>query len=133
MGVAVAARQTFSARPRSMLAVCGTVSPRQTIGPWFYDQTAEQLSVQNLARFARRAGAKRPDTPDIEALREELLHLAKRKPADPLVFDRVIGCFGDRIFTSDAMRQAWPDHRIRWIDGPHMPFQNWQSWQELLT
>lgn len=133
MGVAVAARQARSLHPRSALALCGAVNPRATIGARIYDQTAEQLCPQSLAQFARRAGAIAVANPDIEALQAELRILAHRPADDPLRFDRVLACTGDRIFTPAAMRQAWPDHPITWIDAPHMPFQQWHSWQELLA
>lgn len=133
MGVAVAARQARRLHPRSALALCGAVNPRTTIGARIYDQTAEQLSPKSLAQFARRAGGIAITNPDIDALAAELGLLAQRPAEEPLFFNRVLACTGDRIFTPAAMTQAWPDHAITWINAPHMPFQHWHSWQELLA
>ncbi len=133
MGVAVAARQLGTLRPRTALALCGAVNPRATIGAWVYDQTADQLSPQSLKQFARRASATPSTASDIPALRTELHLLAERPAADPSGFGRVFACKGDRIFTPAAMEQAWPAPVVTWFNRPHMPFAQWQSWQEILA
>lgn len=133
MGVAVAGRHLSKHPMRSALAICGTPTPRKSIGTDIYDQTAAQLSVKSLAKFARRAGALPPSAPNIEALRMELQCLAERAVADQSAFNRIIACREDRIFTQSSITQAWPCHKITWNQGPHMPFAKWQSWQEIMT
>lgn len=133
MGVAVAARGRQSLRPRSATAICGTTTPRLSIGADLYERTMTELCPRSFGRFLRRAGARAPRSADIAALRFELHQLADRSATAHPPFDQVIGCTEDRIFTRQAMEQAWRGkNAITWKSGPHMPFAQWQSWQEIL-
>lgn len=144
-GVAAAghwlAAQTAKDRPDPFtrkIAINGTLDPcheQRGIPPELVRATADQLDLENLRRFCKRAGAPAPTAPDIRALRAELRAVLARGPAPSPGFDRIWLGQGDRIFPPAALALGWQDQHlpITWLKAGHTPFSLWQHWSEVLA
>lgn len=124
---------------RRLVAVNGTAHPVSAdlgIAPRTVAATAEGLSPETFAAFARRAGHARALPPlDITARRSELHAIAARGPAPERDLDRIWICGRDRIIPPAAQHRAWAGQaaRVRDLDAAHQPFAPGQTWQEWLA
>lgn len=124
---------------RRLVAVNGTAYPVNAdlgIAPETVAATADGLSPESFAKFARRAGSSHAlPALDIAARRAELRTIAARGPAPERRLHRIWICRRDRIIPAGAQHRAWAGQadRVRDLDGPHQPFAPGQTWQEWLA
>lgn len=124
LGVHAAAMALQGCNITSAFAVNGTESPcHDSLGipEDIFRGTRENLTQANLIRFQRRmfagrkeyeeAAASLPESPDIEALRSQLLKVEETGTAPAAGFwTRAYISQDDRIFPSAAQERAWSGH-----------------------
>ncbi len=120
------------------VAVSGSLTPvnRLTgIPPVAMARTVQALDHASYQQFLSRVfNATQPDTAlDVCDRRAELNAVALRGDAAEPGFDRVLIAKGDRIFPPQNLRRAWAGGPLREIDGPHAPFAQFETWEDLLA
>jgi len=133
------------------IALNGTLSPINTfkgIAPPIFQATLDNYDEHNRERFMRRiCGGNRgykafePMAPERTVLdqKRELIALQKQvlsgyRNDRSWCYQHVIIGGKDLIFTDTAQQRAWPDTRQTLInDMPHLPFYEFNSWQEILS
>ncbi len=120
------------------VAVNGTLTPvHRTTGvpPVAMSKTMQTLSPEAYQLFLARAfNAQQPEAQiDISARRDELQLIETRGDAPDMTFDRVWISIADKIFPTANQIRAWPADVVRQIQAPHVPFEHFTTWQELLA
>ncbi len=119
------------------VAINGSPAPidrKQGIPPVIFQRTHNGLTQDSYQDFRTLCfGAAQPEQIiDVDACKEELAAVQSRGPAAAAPFDKVILSTQDRIFPIANLRRAWADHAPIEIEAPHVPFQKWTSWDEVL-
>lgn len=122
------------------VAINGTLIPidrRCGIAPVVMQRTHDTLSHETFQVFLERCyNAPQSDTPiDVQARKQELRAVEARGPAPDVSFEPVWISNQDRIFLPTNQQRAWADQvgRVRHIDAPHVPFDRWSTWAEVLS
>lgn len=143
-----AGKRTFT----TTTALNGTPFPiHDTLGipPVIFEGTLSHISDEGMRRFNRRMCGdsetfrrytRIPSRP-LQELQEELKFLRDQILSEPnkipdnhpsTFWNRAIISAGDRIFPSENLRHYWQDRSpITGIDAPHLPFYQYQTWNEL--
>lgn len=141
-GVAVANKLSLPAK--KSIAVNGTLKPIDDnfgIMNAFFDQTLATMNEENYQSFLARTFNKTDDRSaisfrEIDEQREELRILGETFQNCQMEnkFDLAVISKRDRIFLKRAQTAFWATQNCRTIEiaGAHYPFQNWQSWQEIV-
>lgn len=141
----------FSARPEKMLAINGTPVPVDSgygIHPAVFEGTLRSLDARNLVKFMNRmcgsvslrVSVVPEGLHDLQALHEELSMV----PSDMETFGDICRKRGwdaawissdDRIFPPSSMSSFWSSVGVRTVvaEGPHFPFLNWKSFNEMFS
>lgn len=119
------------------VAINGSPAPidrKQGIPPVIFQRTHDGLTQDSYQGFRTLCfGAAQPEQIiDVEARKAELAAVQSRGPARAYPFDKVILSTQDRIFPIANLRRAWADHSPLEIDAPHVPFDRWTTWAEVL-
>ncbi|MCX8509610.1 MAG: DUF452 family protein [Rhodobacteraceae bacterium] len=123
------------------VAINGSLSPIDTrtgIPPRTFQRTLDGLTPDSFQSFLALCSGDAPPPAqlfDLPARRDELIATATRGPAPACPWDRIWISSTDRIFPPANLARAWEDQpdRIRHLDAPHLPFAQFQSWQEILA
>ncbi|SHG82451.1 pimeloyl-ACP methyl esterase BioG family protein [Cognatishimia maritima] len=120
------------------IAINGSPTPidrRLGIHPKIFARTCEHLSHETFQDFVALCyGEPQPEQLiDIAARHAELLAVAARGPAPSPDFDRIWISSEDRIFPAANLNAVFRPQaaRIQQIDASHVPFEHWQSWDEV--
>ena len=129
------------------LAINGTLIPEDDqagIPARWITATAERLAEGGWEKFIRRMcpdaasraafDAARPGR-DLHGAVEELHALRQLPPPAACVFRDALVSDLDRIIPPENQRRCWARHGvpIHPIGGPHYPFHQWKSWEEVLA
>lgn len=121
------------------IAINGSPAPvdrRKGIPPVVFQKTLNGLSQDSFQSFAALCfGTVQPDIAiDVAARADELEAVAKRGAAPPPRFDRIWISQRDRIFPVANLARAFEgqENCIHHVDAPHVPFDAWSSWQEVI-
>ncbi|KCV82337.1 hypothetical protein ATO10_08102 [Actibacterium atlanticum] len=120
------------------VAVNGTLHPvsrSKGIPPVAMRKTAETLSPSAFALFQRRVfGKVMPEMPiDVPARRAELDAIETRGDAPRTAFDKCLISTQDKIFPPANQARVWEGLPVQQIDAPHAPFDQFQTWEALLS
>ncbi|SLN73506.1 hypothetical protein TRL7639_04432 [Falsiruegeria litorea R37] len=120
------------------VAINGTLAPvdRTTgIPPVAMAKTIETLSPKAYQLFLARCYGVGQETAriDVDARRDELLAIEARGTAPEVEFDRIWISTNDRIMPTTNQVRSWKaqSDRVAHIDGPHVPFARWSTWDEV--
>lgn len=120
------------------IALNGSMTPIDRLSgipPLIMQKTIDTLSNESFQVFLTRCyGKKQPHQPiDISARKAELIAVQSRDYTGvALNWDKVwISCH-DRVFPFVNMQRAWQEP-INVLDGPHVPFADWTSWEEVIA
>lgn len=119
------------------VAVNGSLTPvcRATgIPPVILQKTIDSLSPEAYQLFVARVfGARQPvATIDVNARRAELVAVQARGAAPDPGFKHIWISSQDKIFPPANLARAWSGQCTQMRDAPHMPFDGFNSWQEVL-
>ncbi|MBL4874371.1 MAG: DUF452 family protein [Rhodobacteraceae bacterium] len=120
------------------IALNGSMPPidRLTgIPPLVLQKTINTLSIDSFQTFlARCYGKKQPHNPiDVAARKAELLAVQERDYTGVAQnWDKVWISRHDKIFPFANMQRAW-QAPLNILDGPHVPFASWASWEEIIA
>jgi biotin synthesis protein BioG len=122
------------------IAINGSLSPvdrRLGIPPAVFEATVAHMSPAQFEAFVVNCYGEKTPAPqvDLEARIAELYSVAERGAAPATHFDVIWASTQDRIFPIGNLRRAWArqSDRLREMDASHVPFGQWQSWQEIVT
>ncbi|OUS06242.1 hypothetical protein A9Q96_09655 [Rhodobacterales bacterium 52_120_T64] len=119
------------------VAINGSMAPIDQlcgIAPRTLQKTIDTLSNESFQVFlARSFGEEQPlHSIDISARRAELVAVQQRDYSQTIqVWDKVWISRDDQIFSFKNMQRAWGDQSDV-LDAPHVPFDMWTTWKEIL-
>lgn len=121
-------------------AISGSPTPidrKHGIPPVIFDKTHDGLSADSFQQFLGHCyNSNQPNLNiDVQARKAELAAVKSRGPAPAAAFDKIWVSTEDRIFPATNLRRAWADQsaKIQEIDAPHVPFAQWDKWDEVVT
>lgn len=119
------------------VAVSGALTPVSRefgIPPVVMQKTIDTLTHDSYQIFLKRVfGRSQPvEQIDVAARQDELRAVAARGAAPDPGFDRVWIAGSDRIFPAVNLRRAWEGQMSNELAAPHMPFNHFDAWQEIL-
>lgn len=123
------------------VALCGSMCPVDRdlgIPPVAMQKTIDTLSDTSFQIFLRRCygRAVSPEPVDIMALKDELLAVQARDYSRAeLIWDKAVISRTDKIFPMKNLRAAWGGNATKVVetDAPHVPFNAWKTWAEVLA
>ncbi len=109
------------------------------IPPRIYKVTTKYLNEDSRDKFIKnmfKNGSLNPNikiTRNLEELKEELIAIEGIKIDKELVFDKALISLDDRIVPSENQIRFWSNKtKIEKINSTHCPFDNYDSWCQLL-
>lgn len=123
------------------VALCGSMTPVDRdlgIPPVAMQKTIDTLSVTSFQIFLRRCYGRAVsyEPVDIPALKDELLAVQARDYSRAgLTWGKAVISRTDKIFPVKNLRTAWDSNATDVVetDAPHVPFNAWKTWAEVLA
>lgn len=120
------------------IAINGSMTPVNRLSgipPLIMQKTIDTLSYDSFQVFLTRCyGQEQPHQPiDVSARKAELIAVQARDYTDVAQnWDKIWISRHDKIFSFANMQRAWPEP-LNILDGPHVPFAAWTSWDEVIA
>lgn len=120
------------------IALNGSMTPIDRLSgilPRNMQKTIDTLSFESFQIFLTRCyGQEQPHQPiDVSARKAELIAVQTRDYTNAAQnWDKIWISRHDKIFPLTNMQRAWPQ-RLNVLDGPHVPFAAWTSWDEVIV
>ena len=117
------------------IAINGTsaaIDAKHGIHPKIFQQTADNLSQENMRLFYQNIGYPPINTENWKFHQEELEKFQQNYISLPNLFTKAIISQKDLIFTAKNQERFYENIAYKIIPEKHYPFLRWKSWVELL-